>query len=490
MPEPTTDTLSGRRARSSPLAIFVSVGITLCVVSSFFTTLATPVLLAIILIAVLFLRELNDLLIILFPIALINPQLRLGAAGMVVTDERSFHPINVNMTELFIGGILLAWLMRGRNREGERAGSPFLLPLVALLVLTVVGIVVAEERNTGIKIAFEKMIEPLILVFVMTRIRWSRARLQLALTALIVSAAAVAGKSLFDWFFRPETSRLIEGDRGVIETVRLHSSWAATNIMAAFFGMVAPAVFLRIFYGPKGRARLWNVIAFGLLALGLAITQTRAGYLAAVVVLVALSLKYRRGWLMVGVVAIALASYGTAEMFDRAQSILRATSDFSFRSRIEVWSDSLDMLMRAPLTGIGFGSFSAIYRDPLGNVHPHNDYLLLALEMGILGLLAFLVMLAKTFGALRRARKFASSAEDRITLDALTGGLVVFLLQSNLECLLSWTVFNFAFWFFIGLSAMYARSLELDRADDEARSLERMRARPALAAAGGAPAGP
>lgn len=481
MHPPTLDsTPPVSRGRVSPLVAFVSAGVTVCVLSSFFTELATPLLFAVILIAVLFMRELDDLLLILFPIALINPQLRIGAAGMVVSEERSFHPINVNMTELMIGGILLAWMIRGRNRQGERAGAFVLIPLLLLLAASGIGIAVAVSKNSGTKIAFEKVIEPVLLVLVMTRIRWTRPRLQTALSVLLAAGVAVAVKSLYDWFFLPEATRIMENDRGVVEAVRLRSSWAATNVMAGFFGMLAPLAFLRTFYSDRGRARFWNAVAFGFLALGLAITQTRTVYAAAVLALLGISLKYRRGLVLLLITGVAVAIYGTTEMFERASSLLHATHDYSFRSRLEVWGDSLDMLVRAPLTGIGFGSFIEVYRDPLGNVHPHNDYLLLALEMGLLGLGAFLAFFVKVLTTMRRARRLAVSTQDRITLDAILAALAVFFLQSNFESLLSWPAFSFSLWYLLGIAAMYSKSILLDREEEMKRVAERMRAaRPA-----------
>lgn len=95
----------------------------------------------------------------------------------------------------------------------------------------------------------------------------------------------------------------------------------------------------------------------------------------------------------------------------------------SFAMRIEVWRDALIQLRQAPLLGIGINAFhSAHLGPPFDRVsvmsHAHNIFLQVALDLGIVGLLAYVAL----FGWLGKRALEASygpnSVARRIALGA------------------------------------------------------------------------
>ena len=97
-----------------------------------------------------------------------------------------------------------------------------------------------------------------------------------------------------------------------------------------------------------------------------------------------------------------------------ALALLRAEDPASVDTvsfRLELWARTVPMIRDAPFTGIGLNAFPLVQPDlyPIlrheatGFVaHAHNVYLQTAVDLGVPGLIAFLVLLAGVAGAARR----------------------------------------------------------------------------------------
>ena len=223
-------------------------------------------------------------------------------------------------------------------------------------------------------------------------------------------------------------------------------------------------------FGPTDVMGMATVVAFGLVcALGLALGRTPARQRAvaaacAVALLLPLALSFSRGaWiataatcavqlvlagprraLKVGAVALAAGAVlvgglgvGTAMLQERIDSITRVTDapDQSVTDRYTMWAAATDMWREHPLTGVGLKGFpehrdshaslalssgsdtegaGAAYRkQPL--LSPHNMYLLVLAEQGLIGLLAlgggWLALLVCGLRGLWRARRTGSGLD-------------------------------------------------------------------------------
>jgi len=85
----------------------------------------------------------------------------------------------------------------------------------------------------------------------------------------------------------------------------------------------------------------------------------------------------------------------------------------SNKGRLEIWRDSAVSFSRHPLTGIGIGNFPLALSEKVTNARigasAHNIYLDIAVEMGIFGLLLFLLML---FGICRQLFRLSQKLAD------------------------------------------------------------------------------
>ncbi len=144
--------------------------------------------------------------------------------------------------------------------------------------------------------------------------------------------------------------------------------------------------------------RVLAIVASGVLGLVLLLTQSRGALSAALVALTAMAmLRWRKGWLLLplyaGTLLIPIQRFG-------ARNVANLALDGA-ELRLEIWSRALFMIEDFPYTGIGMGSFTEVADTmypfllyPPGRVqYAHNLFLQVAVDLGIPGLIAWLVVL-------------------------------------------------------------------------------------------------
>jgi len=223
------------------------------------------------------------------------------------------------------------------------------------------------------------------------------------------------------------------------------------------------------------RERVWAVrpawAALLVLHLGLLVlTQTRASMVAFVAASGVMALVLRRrllALLLAGLVGVALplGLFGDGRMRERFASIFRwktyATEQAAMRG--EAWKTTLGLIKERPLLGYGYGwkGFPSQVRAlgltdlgvPGGVVHPHNIFLGVAYESGVLGLLMFLglwlhVVVVTVRNIRQRADPFISDV-NTLALGVFLAALLVGLTDIGIW----YERVGTSTWLFIGLVA-------------------------------------
>jgi putative inorganic carbon (hco3(-)) transporter len=180
--------------------------------------------------------------------------------------------------------------------------------------------------------------------------------------------------------------------------------YAGVNGLAAFEAMAAS--FLLGFYAftKKIYIRVGILLVVATCWYCLLFSFSRGGYLGLLVGLIAAGLLKSR-WLLV-VVVVLVVGWQTLLPVAVQQRITMTTEDAeegqqfdsSTQQRLELWSDAMDLFKRNPITGAGFDTYSHLGR--VGNFRDtHNYYVKVLAEMGVVGLLLFLVLLWKLLRA-------------------------------------------------------------------------------------------
>ncbi len=147
--------------------------------------------------------------------------------------------------------------------------------------------------------------------------------------------------------------------------------------------------------------RLLTLVTVFVTTAVLLLTQSRGALLALACVLVILVLlRWRWGWLLLPIVFLITAFVIRVFTLGTVLDFLTADDTFSgFEDRVEIWSRAIYLIQFFPFTGVGMGTFAPVadffYPSFLvrpGLVpHAHNIFLQLAVDLGILGLMAWLM---------------------------------------------------------------------------------------------------
>jgi O-antigen ligase len=201
----------------------------------------------------------------------------------------------------------------------------------------------------------------------------------------------------------------------------------------------------------------WRWVFAGAAALAavnvLTMVQGRTGYVvlaALAVYLVASRLRWRGRIVMVlaGVLAVAglfTLSATFRDRIDRTVSEARewepgTNSMTSIGQRLTFYSTTVGMIARRPLIGAGTGGFEAAYIEQVQGTatppskNPHNQYLLVTGQLGVMGLAAFVGLLIVAWrGAVRLPTALEQDMARGLVLAMATGCLFNSLLLDHTE---------------------------------------------------------
>lgn len=182
------------------------------------------------------------------------------------------------------------------------------------------------------------------------------------------------------------------------------------NVLAGVLVLILPLFFVfSLKPSNLSSTSLWLLMTFmtTVTLVLLIFTQSRGGYIAAVVALgTVLFLRYRwLGYFFISGGAIGITLHFFMHKVENLQNYLLADNLLSvWRERIIIWQSTVSALQDFPFTGVGIGTYADIvpirYPFPL-NIeqypHAHNLYLQIAIDLGIPGLIAYVALLLNLF---------------------------------------------------------------------------------------------
>jgi putative inorganic carbon (hco3(-)) transporter len=200
-----------------------------------------------------------------------------------------------------------------------------------------------------------------------------------------------------------------------------------------------------------GRVRVLLFLLAAALGAELLLTETRGAWIAAIVGILVIGAVLDRRLLLAALVTPVLLVAFVPSVAERVTSTVPDPSEprteSSLTWRLEHWTEVLPMVDESPITGVGLGE-----TDRRTGKQPHNDFLLVLVEMGIVGMLVYLWFLGAAvvtgFRATRRVLDRTLAVEpivEAVTV-ALFGYAIAFIVASSGENLLEnvtalWVVF-------------------------------------------------
>ncbi len=246
---------------------------------------------------------------------------------------------------------------------------------------------------------------------------------------------------------------------GLSPDIDVFQGIATRSAAALYITAIIPLVYARL-ASASGVSWLARLTALGTLMTAQIFTYTRAGWIASTLGLLLASGRRPRAYLMIALAAGLLVLTVPQSVRNRFLSIFIVADygvDPQFASSTPLRERLLEtgLLMAADnwATGVGLGNYEANYHRyavpgaPLDANTPHDSFVLLWAEAGVLALGAFLWLYASRLWMLWTALPQASG-ETRDTLLGLAAGLMAMAAESCLEddlnVILMWTLLGMA----------------------------------------------
>lgn len=367
------------------------------------------------------------------------------------------RPILESVAEQFaFGGVNILGMMGAGTVVGGAAylaiRRPRLPRTVVILSVCLVALAVASlgwtiSRERGISDVLGFALYPVVFGVAASTIRDPRGFHRLVKVLLLAAVAPI----LVGLFQLATGDRVVKEGYASIQGPMVHpNSFALFLMVALTLGVVA---FMRT---PDRRLRRYLAIGLLLGAACFFFTYARAawGGLLGVAAMLAF-LEYRRllGFGLIAVILLAVAFPSvTSQVTGRFADLSPTSTGYSNNSlswRTELWQRMLPYGYDKPVLGHGVGSFLPLTNVEIGvfdyrfqnatnsaaniEVYPHNDYLLLFVELGVLGVVFWFGLLVASGVIAWRARRHPQLREYAVGVTGLIIALLAISATDNVK---------------------------------------------------------
>ncbi len=412
-----------------------------------------------------------------------GPGLDLGIKSAQLQEERGLH---FNLHEIVMALVFVAWMIHVFTKKAEwRTKSPLVLPVILYILVTILSIFVGLLHGGNAFVGIFRFVRTAFfayIFFVVINNVKTKKQLQQFVWAIIICSSLVAlfgvlqyalgqtwtqnvtAKYLGHYLGYPSDVNIVAA-AGPNQVYRISSTFLQPNIYGGYLAFVLP--FYISLLGMTLRQRRWGLwilllIGFGMNAFCMVFTGSRAG------------------WIAFGVIMLIYAAFG---IFDRRLIVTAATvamilillvvlmkpPDFikqrfvsqsakeATTGRVMQYKLALDFFMDHPIFGLGLGmEGEKLVENGIRKTWAavENVYLTYLVSEGLLGLGAFLLLLAFLWMMLLWARKNSEDEFMHFSSEALLLGIVGFAVANMFGAWLLFAVPMITlFWFFLGIGA-------------------------------------
>ncbi len=246
---------------------------------------------------------------------------------------------------------------------------------------------------------------------------------------------------------------------------RIYGTFAHPNLFAYY--LILPLT-LSLYLFLTGNKQRINSILYFLSAVFFTVilifTFTRGAWLSFLIIIAVVGiLRYRA--LLIATLILAALAYSLIEPINyRVNDLISRQSDSSIEWRINLWNDAKEYVKNKPFFGYGAGVANGLILDKrgekFGSSDPHNDYLKIAIENGLIGLSAYILLIAGLF--INLIKKYSASGKTKFQVLILISISLAtaFFIMSFADNILRNTALMWSFWALMGaiLSVMSLRS--------------------------------
>jgi O-antigen ligase len=307
-------------------------------------------------------------------------------------------PIPTTLLETLIL-ITIALYAAGRfqTRMWQPARTSLEIPIALLLIAGVVGIAISPDHVGALGIYRAYFIEPLVLFYMAIDLLRTPQQFRTLLLGFAIGSTIFALMNLGVWAIALASGKAIHTGSAP------EALYTSPNAVAMFLEPPLAIAAGFALYADDRRDRQVALACLPILMAAMVFTLSRAGLLTlAVLVVVAVgtiaSRRMKVGLLfgaIVGAIAVSQIPYVRQRL---TRQLDPSYGGNTFEGRLQIWSDTIHMLRDHPVLGAGLRAYTEVMKPyvtghRIAELYPHNIYLAMWSELGLLGLVAFVALL-------------------------------------------------------------------------------------------------
>jgi len=358
---------------------------------------------------------------------------------------------------LFIVAGLL-WLVSKRSQDAAVEKSPLVAPVVALVVAGALSTIFSPVPFTS-AVETVRIATVAVILAVLNRLLVDWRHIRLILIAVFASSIVPVGIGVY---------QVVHGLGRSLRTglTRIDGTFVHPNPFAfyLFLLIVLGVALYPYLYNRARRVMLVALMAWGGLLL---MTYARGALIAAIVGMFVIGAIRDKRWIPVIAVCLLALYLFVPSLTTRFDDLSRTTTPSgaagnSLEWRLRYWGETL-ALAKNPAFGIGL---KAVETETTAERQPHNDFLRVYIETGLVGLAAYLWFIWSLAAAARRTRESTRGGPARALALAFTASVIGFVLLSATGNIISQLVI---LWYFgaIASAAIAAARLNVSGADED-----------------------
>jgi O-antigen ligase len=250
---------------------------------------------------------------------------------------------------------------------------------------------------------------------------------------------------------------------------RIYGTFGHPNVLAYYLVVMIALLGVAFLAQTKDRqSRSWlvlGVISF----LWLLSTSTRGAWLALCIVALVIGLLWYRKYVVTGLLVLLFLvffaptlntfSISAVRLDWRTVPVVQRLTDFqsedsSFDWRLSLWKEMKQRVYERPLLGYGLGTFPILREREtklfFQGTEAHNDYLRLAVETGIVGLVAYLLLSVALITRMILVFRQLQSRMGRYCAIGALGLTLAFFVASLFDNMLQATPVMWVYWVVLG----------------------------------------
>lgn len=338
-------------------------------------------------------------------------------------------------------------------------------PIAILLSYHFLSVLISQHPNLSFEGFMGKSLQSVFLYFNFIECINSKKRLKVFLTIMITSCLLICTNGLYQYAFGQGFIR------GHVSNGRVYSSLRQANDFAAYLVIIIPmivclfiiglrqkrqidiSVTLNSFVSHFFKIKVLTFIVFMMATVCLGLTYSRGAWIGFILSLIAIGIVHRKVCLPFALVIIIFLSIFFPKLKEKRNPIHNRWTFFVENNRLGYWKRALDIIKDYPVFGAGLNTYSLVsqrYTEGWGG-YPHNSYLQLTSETGVVGISIYLWMLFVLFRCSFRAIKIIKIQAQRILALGFLTGLLGFLIHSFFDTSFYSVQLGSLLWIAIGL---------------------------------------